>query len=111
MFAFELLNCVAFNLSPDTSISTITISTIGIRSGISIVSIESISLWFSISITLAVVSISVDSGMVWEGDSLGHSVKSLGDGVKTGAGAKWHNWSNQDLGVSLSISLAWKRLL
>merc|ERR1719515_385795 len=80
---------------------------IGIRSGISVVSIESISisLWFSISITLAIVSVSVDSGMVGEGDSLGHSVKSLGDGVKTGAGAEGDT-SNQELGISLSVSLA-----
>merc|ERR1719445_2261035 len=82
---------------------------IGIRSGISIVSIESISisLWFSISITLAIVS--VDSSVVGEGDSLGHSVKSLGDGVKTSAGAKGDNrsnTSNQNLGISLSVSLA-----
>merc|ERR1719270_2999813 len=77
---------------------------------VSIVSIESISisLWFSISITLAIVSVTVDSG-VGEGNSLGHSVKSLGDGVKTGAGAEGDNrsnTSNQDLGISLSVSFA-----
>merc|ERR1719461_1767084 len=79
---------------------------IGIRSGISVVSIESISisLWFSISLTLAVVSVSIDSG-VGEGNSLGHSVKSLGDGVKTSAGAEGDT-SNQELGISLSVSLA-----
>merc|ERR1711926_71669 len=63
MFAFELLNCVAFNLSPDTSISSIGISgiSIGIRSGISVVSIVSISLWLSFSRSLSIVSIWVSS--------------------------------------------------
>merc|ERR1712126_705792 len=58
MFAFELLNCVAFNLSPVTSISTISIwgISIGIRSGISIVSVVGVSLWLSISRSLSVVS-------------------------------------------------------
>merc|ERR1711872_824667 len=67
MFAFELLNCVAFNLSPVTSISTISIwaVTIGIRSGISVVSVVSISisLWLSISRSLSVVTIGIRSGI------------------------------------------------
>merc|ERR1719322_1689548 len=85
---------------------SISIGSVAIWS-VSVVSIESISisLWFSISITLAVVSVSINSSVVGEGNSLGHSVKSLGDGVKTSAGAEGDT-SNQELGISLSVSLA-----
>merc|ERR1711972_1114852 len=85
MFAFELLNCVAFNLSPDTSISTITISTIGIRSGISIVSVVGVSLWPSISRSLSVVS------------TIGIWVSSIGISSSI--------WVSIDTIVSISISL------
>merc|ERR1719167_34780 len=88
MFAFELLNCVAFNLSPDTSISTITISTIGIRSGISVVSVVGISLWGSISRSLSVVS------------TIGIWVSSIGiSGISSSI------WVSIDTIVSISISL------
>merc|ERR1711972_1011913 len=88
MFAFELLNCVAFNLSPDTSISTITISTIGIRSGISIVSVVGVSLWLSISRSLSIVS------------TIGIWVSSIGiSGISSSI------WVSIDTIVSISISL------
>ena len=65
-------------------------------------------LGISLGITLAVDSVSVDSG-VGESDSLGDGIESLGDWVKTSAGSEGDSGDSsvcEVLGVSLGLTLA-----
>ena len=57
-------------------------------------------LWISFSISLAIVEMRIR-----ESNTLGHRIQSLGDGIKTRAGAEWNSCVEESR-VSISRSLA-----
>merc|ERR1719228_789325 len=84
------------------NMSSIAISSEGIRISIAEICSISISLWLGISRSLSIV-VSMIAQTIVRNSSLGHRVKSLGDWVKTSAGAE-RNMSSIAVSIWVTIS-------
>merc|ERR1739838_459776 len=60
-------------------------------------------LGISLSVTLAIVSMSIAIASIWS-KSLGGGIKSLGDWVKTSAGGEWYAIA-KNLWISLTLAI------
>merc|ERR1712165_334131 len=66
---------------------------IAIEASIGVPSIAVVTIGIRVAIAVVGIGISGSLGMVMSGDgsSLSHWVQPLGDGIKAGAGSKWHS--------------------